>query len=212
MRPEASGRRRALLQQVFVWTLVAAAALVPLAFAAVSPLLQWRQPIYIVAGFAGILALAVMLLQPLLAGGLLPGLGGLRGRRLHRSTGVFLVACVFVHIAGLYLTSPPDVIDVLLLRSPTPFSLWAMVALVPLLAAALLAAFRRRLGLSPPNWRRVHVVLASIAISGTAGHALLIEGTMEWWTKVGLCAAVVGVTGWVMIRTFGISRRRNLGR
>lgn len=208
MRPEAPGRTRALLLKVLVWGLLAAAILVPLAFAAASPLLQWRRPIYIAAGFAGILALALMLLQPLLAGGLLPGLEGIRGRRLHRWTGALLVACVLLHIEGLYLTSPPDVIDVLLLRSPTPFSLWAMIALLPLLAAALLAAFRRRLSLSPLNWRRAHMLLVTIAVTGTIAHALLIEGTMEWWTKAGLCAAVVGVTGWVVARASRGSRGR----
>jgi predicted ferric reductase len=200
MPPEARGRSRAVL----IWALVGAAILLPLALAAASPLLQWRQPVYIAAGFAGILALGLMLLQPLLAGGLLPGLGGLRGRRLHRWTGALLVAFVVLHIAGLFVTSPPDVIDVLLLRSPTPFSLWAMIALVPLLAAALLAAFRRRLRLSPRTWRRAHVALVSVAIIGTAGHALLIEGTMEWWSKVGLCAAVVGMTGWAVMKTNGL--------
>ena len=216
MRSEERSRARApvprvaarVLVRVFVWTLVAAAILIPLAFAAASPLLQWRRPIYIAAGFAGILALALMLLQPLLAGGLLPGLEGIRGRRLHRWTGAFLVACVLLHIAGLYLTSPPDVIDVLLLRSPTPFSLWAMLALVPLLAAALLVAFRRRLRLSPRNWRRAHMALVTIAVTGTIAHALLIEGTMEWWTKAGLCAAVLGATAPVVLRpSRGPSRR-----
>jgi predicted ferric reductase len=79
-----------------------------------------------------------------------------------------------------------------------------MIALVPLLAAALLAAFRRRLRLSPRTWRRAHVALVSVAIIGTAGHALLIEGTMEWWSKVGLCAAVVGMTGWAVMKTNGL--------
>ncbi|MHA7774996.1 ferric reductase-like transmembrane domain-containing protein [Roseibium sp. M-1] len=207
MPPEASGRARPSL----IWALVAAAILLPLVFAAASPLLQWRQPVYIAAGFAGILALGLMLLQPLLAAGLLPGLGGPRGRRLHRWTGALLVTFVLLHIAGLYLTSPPDVIDVLLLRSPTPFSLWAMIALIPLLAAALLAAFRRRLRLAPRTWRRMHLALVSIAILGTAGHALLIEGTMEWWTKLGLCGVVAGATGWVAVRAWRASRRRDAG-
>jgi hypothetical protein len=87
---------------------------VPLAAAATSPLLAWRQPVYIAAGLAGVIAMALMLLQPLLAGGHLPGLPALRadadctaGRRL-------LIAAVVVHVAGLWITSPPDVIDALL--------------------------------------------------------------------------------------------------
>ena len=108
--------------------------LVPLALAAMSPLLQWRQPVYIAAGFAGIIAMCLLLLQPLLAGGLLPGLTGLRGRRLHRWTGALLVTAVLLHVAGLFVTSPPDVIDALLFRSPTPFSAWGVIAMGAVLA------------------------------------------------------------------------------
>ena len=33
-----------------------------------SPLLAWREPVYIVAGLAGVLAFALLLMQPLLIG------------------------------------------------------------------------------------------------------------------------------------------------
>src|SRR3954449_6491861 len=94
-----------------MWAALAAAIGVPVAAAAVSPLLAWRGPLYILAGFAGVLALALMLVQPLLAGGPLPGLSGFRGRRVHRWTGGALVFAVLVHVAGLWITSPPDMID-----------------------------------------------------------------------------------------------------
>src|SRR3954467_15102282 len=91
-----------------MWAGLAAAICVPLAAAAASPLLAWRGPLYIMAGFAGILALALLLVQPLLAGGYLPGLPAFRGRRVHRWIGGALVAVIVVHVGGLWITSPPD--------------------------------------------------------------------------------------------------------
>lgn len=46
---------------------------VPIAVAAFSPLLEWRGPVYIAAGFAGILGMALILAQPLLAGDICRG-------------------------------------------------------------------------------------------------------------------------------------------
>jgi len=189
--------RPARLRAILIWLALAAALLLPLALAAMSPLLQWRQPVYIAAGFAGIIAMGLLLLQPLLAGGLLPGLLGPRGRKLHYWTGALLVTAILFHVAGLYVTSPPDVVDALLFRSPTPFSAWGVIAMWALLAAALVAAFRRKF--SPRIWRRAHAGLASAVVIGSVVHALLIEGTMEWWTKVALCLAVVVVTGKVVL-------------
>ena len=68
------------LRAALIWTAVALAIAVPLALAAQSPLLAWRDPAYIAAGFAGIAGLALILLQPLLMGDALPGLTGWRGR------------------------------------------------------------------------------------------------------------------------------------
>ncbi|MEP6193491.1 MAG: hypothetical protein ABJ231_06345 [Nitratireductor sp.] len=73
-----------------------------------SPLLQWHQPIYIAGGFAGIVALATMLCQPLLMGGYLPGLPARQGKSVHRVVGTVVVLLVVVHVAGLWITSPPD--------------------------------------------------------------------------------------------------------
>ena len=70
-----------------IWAAVAAAICVPMVAAAMSPLLEWRGPVYILAGFAGMIALGVMLVQPLLIGGYLPGLPSHIGRRVHRWTG-----------------------------------------------------------------------------------------------------------------------------
>ncbi len=177
-----------------IWAAVAIAILVPLVAAAASPLLAWREPIYIAAGFAGIIALGLLLIQPLLIGGYLPGLSGLSARRVHRWIGAILVFAVIVHVVALWITSPPDVIDALLFVSPTPFSVWGVLAMWAVFAAAILATFRKRLGLRPRTWRLLHTSLAVVIVTGTVVHAALIEGTMETVTKLALCALVFVVT------------------
>lgn len=182
-----------------IWAALAAAICVPLAAAAASPLLASRDLIYILAGFAGIAILALMLLQPLLMGGNLPGLSALRGRRAHRWIGAALVVAVITHVVGLWITSPPDMIDALLFASPTPFSPFGVIAMWAIFAVALLAAFRRRLALRPQTWRLAHMVLAVIIVAGGLAHALLIEGTMEPVSKAVLCALVLAATVKVMV-------------
>lgn len=173
---------------VFVWTCLAAICALPVSLAAFSPYLAWREPIYIVSGFAGILALVILFMQPLLAGGKLPGLSLRRARLVHRWIGAALVLAVLVHVIGLWLTSPPDVIDALLFRSPTPFSDWGVIAMWALFGAAALAAFRNKLRLSPRLWRILHIAMVVTASIGTVIHAILIEGTMEPVSKAALCA------------------------
>lgn len=187
-------RRRA--GAAFIWALLLAAVGVPIAAAAASPLLAWREPIYIVAGFAGVAALALLLIQPLLIGGLLPGLPARRGRRVHRVVGALLVAAILIHVGGLWITSPPDVIDALLFVSPTPFSAWGVGAMWAVFAVALLAVLRRHL--RPRTWRLAHTLLAVAIVAGTVVHAVLIEGTMETMSKLALCGLVILATAKVM--------------
>lgn len=188
MNPIRSGRIRKRL----IWLALAIAVIAPIGAAAASPLLAWRAPIYIAAGFAGVFAMAVLLVQPLLAAGYLPGLDGARGRYAHRWIGGVLVAAVAVHVAGLWITSPPDVIDALLFRSPTPFSAWGVIAMWAVFATGLVAVLRRRF--RPRSWRLLHTFLALVVVVGSIVHALLIQGTMETITKVVLCAMVLAVT------------------
>ncbi len=181
-------------RSILIWAAVAVAIALPVAAAAMSPQLEWRHPAYIAAGFAGIIALGLLLVQPLLIGGYLPGLTAHGRRRAHRWIGGMLVAAVVFHVGGLWITSAPDVIDALLFTSPTPFSAWGVIAMWASFATALLAALRRRLHLRPRTWRNGHAVLAVIIVLGTTVHAMLIEGTMETVSKVALCALTVVAT------------------
>jgi hypothetical protein len=196
---------------ILIWAALAAAIAVPIAAAAASPLLAWRDPVYIAAGFAGIVALGILLIQPLLIGGHLPGPSPYRGRRIHRWIGGLLVVAVVIHVGALWMTSPPDVIDALLFVSPTPFSAWGVIAMWAIFAAALLAALRRRLRVSPRMWRIGHTSLAAVIVVGSVVHGLLIEGTMETISKVALCALVLAATLKVMA-DLRVWARRSTGR
>ena len=187
------------MRGVLVWAALALAVGVPVAVAATSPWLAGRSAVYVVAGFAGILGLALLLVQPLLAGGYLPGPGPMAARRWHRGLGAALVACVLVHVIGLYITSPQDALDALLLVSPTPFSVYGVIGLWSVIATALLVAFRRRLRLRPATWRIVHNALAAVVVVSTVVHALMIEGTMGAVSKGALCVAVLVVTAGTLI-------------
>lgn len=181
-----------LARKLLIWASVVLLVAIPLALAATSPLLAWRDVVYIAAGFAGVVGLALLLVQPVLVGGYLPGLGGLSGRRVHRVTGAILVFVVALHVAGLWITSPPDVLDALLFRSPTPFAPWGVVAMWAIFLAAVLAILRRKLRLRV--WRIGHTVLVAVVVTGSVVHALLIEGTMETVSKTVLSAVVLVVT------------------
>ena len=187
-----------MARATLIWAVLAVAICVPIAAAATSPLLAWRDAVYILAGFAGIIALGLLLVQPLLIGGYLPGFSAYRGRRAHRWIGGVLVAAVVIHVGGLWITSPPDMIDALLFASPTPFSPWGVIAMWAIFAVALLAALRRRLELRPRTWRIAHMLFAIVIVVGSVVHGVLIEGTMETVSKVALCALVLAAAIKVM--------------
>jgi predicted ferric reductase len=196
-----------LARPPLIWVALALAIGVPIALAAGSEQLAWRGPVYILAGFAGMIALALVLVQPLLIGGYLPGLSAYRGRRAHHWIGGALALAVVIHVAGLWITSPPDMIDALTYTSPTPFSPFGVTAMWAIFTVALLALLRRRLGLRLRTWRIVHIPLAIVIVAASVAHCLLIEGTMETISKAALCAAVLAATVKVMV---GLWKRRTL--
>ena len=185
---------------VLIYSALVFLAVIPIGIAAMSPLLAWREPIYIVAGFAGIIAITLMLLQPVLAAGYLPGLSIRRGRDLHRWVGCALVLSLVIHVAGLWLTSPPDVVDALLFNSPTPFSNWGVIAMWAVFASACLALFRRRFRSRLGLWRLSHKSLAGVIVIGSVVHAMKVDGTMEIISKSLLCVLLVVVTGLALMK------------
>ena len=189
-----SGRKRIAI----AWAILACVVVLPIAVAANSPLLAFRDPIYVLAGFAGIVAMVFLLFQPLLAMGYMPGLMMRSARRIHRWVGAGLVAAIILHVAGLWITSPPDVVDALMFRSPTPFSAWGVVAMWAVFATAVVAASRKKLRLRQPTWRKVHMTLAVMIAVCSVVHAVLIDGTMGTITKVGLCVLVLVAVGRVL--------------
>lgn len=199
---KADRQRRFLFSSIWIgvlaWLGLAIVVTLSIAVAAASPLLEWREPVYIVAGFAGVVAMALLLVQPMLVKGYLPGLQGARGKRMHRWVGGGLLVAVMLHVGALWVTSPPDVIDALLFRSPTPFSVWGVIAMWAVIAVAFLGAFRQRLRLKSLQWRFAHSALAMIVVVGSVVHAILIEGTMGTGSKVSLCFLALAATLWVI--------------
>jgi drug/metabolite transporter (DMT)-like permease len=176
------------------WIVVITAMVVPVAIAAFSPYLPSRDFAYIVGGFAGIIGLSLLLLHPLLPAGYLAGSRGPAGRRWHQWLGIAIVAAVALHVGGLYLASPADTMDALLLVSPTPFSVYGVVAMTGVGVTALMVLFRRRMGLRHGVWRIIHNGLGAMIVVSTVVHALQIDGAMEPTSKWLICLAVVAAT------------------
>ena len=103
---------------------------------------------------------------------------------------------IVIHVGGLWITSPPDMIDAFTFTSPTPFSPFGVIAMWAIFAVAVLAAFRRRL--RPRTWRIAHTLLAIVIVVGSVAHGILIEGAMETVSKAALCALVLAATIKVM--------------
>lgn len=175
-----------------------AAMATPILLATASPYLSSRGAAYLIGGFAGIAALALLVIQPLLAAGDIPGLAPATSRRRHIQVGTLLALCVAGHIGGLYLTSPEDTLDALTLVSPTPFSVYGVLATAGVIATLLLLTLRRRL--RAVLWANLHTALAVLIVTATVIHAVQIEGAMEPVSKYALCAAALLATGLTAIR------------
>ena len=206
MRPPAADPvRKASAARRLIAALVLAIAVVPVVVAAASPLQASRDAVWILGGMAGVVALALLFLQPILMSGLLPQLRAATRRRWHRLVGSAVVVLVLAHVLGLYLTSPEDITDALLLVSPTPFAVYGVMGLVAVLLTGCLAAFRKRLSLRV--WRIGHLALAAVIAVGSIVHAVLIEGVMGELSKLALCLAVGVATAAVILKTMAGARR-----
>nr|WP_244327628.1 ferric reductase-like transmembrane domain-containing protein [Roseibium sp. RKSG952] len=167
------------LAAIAIWTVLAVVMAGPVGLAATSPYLAYRDVFYITGGFAGIVVLSLLVVQPLLAGRLLPGVRSSIARRWHRRIGAIVVFGVLLHVGGLYIASPQDTLDALLLVSPTPFSIYGVAALLAVIVTAVLAIMRQKLGLRYTIWRLLHNALAIVIVVATVIHAVQIEGAME---------------------------------
>jgi predicted ferric reductase len=185
------------------WGLLAACVLVPIGIAAANPLQASRDALWIGGGLAGAVALALMLVQPLLAAGALPGAAASTGRWWHRRLGVSIAALIGLHVFGLYLSSPEDIADALMLVAPTPFSVYGVIGLAGIALTLALVALRSRAGLRYVTWRIIHNGLALIVVGASIAHALLIEGAMGVVSKATLCALVLAATLLVLARVHG---------
>lgn len=199
-----AGRR---MGSVLVWVVVLALMGAPLLIAATSPLLEGREAVYILGGLAGVFALALLILQPLLAAGYLPGMNVAQARRWHQWTGTALVTALALHVVGLYLTSPPDMIDALLLVAPTLYSIFGVVGMWGVILIVLLVMARSRLPLKPASWRTLHNLLALVVVIASVVHALMIDGAMGSLSKLILCIAVLVATTVVTVQLRWIRKR-----
>ena len=170
--------------------------LTPVVLAGFSPYLAFRDIDYIIAGFAGIVCLSLLVLQPVLATKDLP-MHPRRMRILHRWIGAAIAIGVVIHVGGLYITSPPDAIDAFLFRAPTWFSTFGVLAMWLTLAALMLAITRKR---NPKRWKIMHRACATAVAVLTIFHALLIEGAMETVSKWLVCCAIALSLVWPLVR------------
>jgi predicted ferric reductase len=198
--------------RIVTWLVILGIAAVPIIAAALSPLQAGREFLWITGGMAGVVAMSLLFVQPLLMATAPSLLSAGAGRRWHRWAGIVIIAMVGLHIGALYAYSPDDITDALLLVAPTPFSLYGVISLWCLVLTALLVATRRVLRLAPRQWRLLHSVLAVAIVSSGVVHAVLIEGAMEEFSKLTVCVAALATTtaGALEVNVFGPLRRRKL--
>lgn len=197
-------------RRIAAWIVIAALAGGPVLAAALSPLQRGRELLWVIGGIAGVLALSLLFLQPLLMAAAPPLMRAGAGVRWHRLGGIVIVVMVVVHVGALYLYSPDDITDALLLVAPTPFSLYGVISLWCLVLTAALAATRRVLKIGYRPWRILHSILAVAVVGAGAVHAIQIEGAMEEYSKLAICIAALVVTtaGAIEVNVLAPMRRR----
>ncbi|MFD2078510.1 3-phenylpropionate/trans-cinnamate dioxygenase ferredoxin reductase subunit [Actinopolymorpha cephalotaxi] len=114
--------------------------------------------------------------------------------RAHRAVAILAVLFVAVHVV-LVVAANPKGLRILDLRSAPPRVWAASAATVAIGALVVLAITRRRRNPRYEGWRIVHVVLATVAMVGTALHVLwlhiLVDRTLTRWWFAGLTALMV---------------------
>lgn len=189
-------------------------AATPIIAAAASPLQRGRELLWVIGGMAGVVAMSLLFVQPLLTAAAPHLLAARTGIRWHRAGGLAIVVLVALHIGALYVYSPDDITDALMLVAPTRFSLYGVIGMWCLILTAVLAATRRVLRLDYRLWRILHSVLAVAIVSASAIHAIQIEGAMEDYSKLAICLAALAATtvGALEISVLSPLRRRRMLR
>lgn len=182
------------------WALIIFLVGVPVLVAVFSPLLDSREAIYRVGGLAGVAALALLLIQPLLAIGYFKTISRIRQRRMHLWTGALLVLAVFMHIYALYLTSPDDMMDALFLRSATPFSIYGFIGMMGIVLITILVTLRKKINIPFKWWKVLHATVGVLVVLASVVHALWIQGTMGTVSKWMLCGTILIATGFAVFK------------
>ena len=196
------------LLRVAAWLLSALTAILPIGAAAASPLLGGREWLWITGGMAGVVALSLLAVQPLLVAAAPALLAPKAGVTWHRVGGIAIMAMVALHIGALYAYSPDDVTDILLLSAPTSFSIYGVIGLWCLILTALLTAVRRIYRLSYTAWRIAHSVLAVLLVGASVIHTIQIEGAMEAYSKLAICIVAMALTTAGVLEVNVLSRLR----
>jgi hypothetical protein len=176
------------LQLSFGSVVLATLVMLPTLLAALSSLQVGRAPLWVLGTLAGILALSLLVVQVLLPTGWLNALVDKQNLRWHRILGVTITGLVITHIIGLYLYSPDDIGDALILAAPT-YSRLGVLSAWCLLLSVMLAFARHKLHLADSDWQTLHSAFA-VAIVGTAiAHAMLLQGTLDGFAEGLLCGS-----------------------
>ncbi|MCC7427857.1 MAG: ferric reductase-like transmembrane domain-containing protein [Alphaproteobacteria bacterium] len=210
--------RARALPPAALFALVLAVALAPLGLvlaAAEPPNRFW--PEFAVA--SGLVALALLLAQFLLSGRIeaLSGRLGIdRTMRIHREAGRFLVLLALIHplafVAPTLATDPLGAAARLARMATSPAMASGVAAWLALLFVALVALFRRRLGLSWESWRAMHALGAALAAMLGTHHALRLGGYSGQLPALGtfwlaLMAVALAALGWTWLVKPALMRR-----
>jgi Ferric reductase like transmembrane component len=191
---------------------LAALLIVPAAAAVASPLQVGRELSWVFGALAGVVALSLLTVQVLLPTSWLDGLLVGRDRRWHRTVGLVIVGIVLAHVAGLYVYSPDDVRDALVLAAPT-YSRLGVLSAWSVGLSVTLALGRRRLGLTHADWQILHSTLAVAVVTTAVGHAVMVRGTLDGPAELLVCgAALVAVSAAVVYQHLLRPLRRRPGR
>ncbi|MGJ3245162.1 MAG: ferric reductase-like transmembrane domain-containing protein [Elainellaceae cyanobacterium] len=191
------------LGQIVLSTLV----LLPTLLAALSPLQVGRAPLWVLGTLAGVLSLSLLVVQVLLPTKWLNMFVGQQNLGWHRILGISVTGLVIAHIVGLYLYSPDDIGDALILAAPT-YSRLGVLSFWCLLLSMILAFARHKLQLVYSDWQILHSVLA-VAIVGTAvAHVMLLQGALDGFAEGLLCGSVMVAVLAAIVRWYMAFSRR----